>query len=145
AAYLFNFAKFVEWPADTPPGALSVCFLNSPSVLGAFAASIADRRIGTRAVLARAVDEAGALHGCDMLYLGSGALGTSSESAEKVPAVLSVSEAQDFIHHGGIIELFAEGNRLRFRINLANAHRAGLRISSSLLQLASSVDQEQSP
>ena len=35
----------------------------------------------------------------------------------------------------------AEGNRLRFNINLDNARHAGLRISSSLLQLASHVEE----
>jgi len=41
---------------------------------------------------------------------------------------------------GGMIELFAEDNRLRFKVNVENAERAGLRISSNLLQLAASVE-----
>jgi hypothetical protein len=53
-----------------------------------------------------------------------------------------VSDAKEFLRNGGIIELFTDENRLKFNINVDNAHRAGLRISSSLLQLAAAVEQE---
>jgi hypothetical protein len=56
-------------------------------------------------------------------------------------AVLAVGEEHDFIRKGGIIELFTENNRLRFNINLDNARRVGLKISSSLLQLATRVEE----
>jgi hypothetical protein len=36
--------------------------------------------------------------------------------------------------------MYSEGNRIRFNINQENARRAGLKISSSLLQLASKVE-----
>jgi hypothetical protein len=54
--------------------------------------------------------------------------------------VLTVSDAKAFIRNGGMIELFADSNRLRFNVNVGNAHRAGLRISASLLELAAAVD-----
>ena len=60
----------------------------------------------------------------------------------RAPGLLTVSDSANFLHEGGIIALFAEGNRLRFRISLGNARHANLRISSSLLQLASSVEKE---
>lgn len=76
-----------------------------------------------------------------MLYVGSVETEASLPlTDEKIVAVLTVSETHDFIHRGGIIELFPEGNRLRFKISVQNARRAGLKISSSLLQLASSVE-----
>ena len=141
AAYLFNFAKFVEWPASATPDVITVCFQDSPGVLAAFAVSASAKRIGTRRVLVRALSAAATFQGCEVLYVGVIGSDTSLQlSGEKIMAVLTVSDAQDFIHRGGIIELFPEGNRLRFKISAQNARRARLKISSSLLQLASSVE-----
>jgi hypothetical protein len=141
AAYLFNFAKFVDWPTGATPDVITVCFQDSAGVLAAFATSVGEKRIGTRRVLVRALTDGTTLDGCDVLYVGSIATdATPPQPDDKIEAVLTVSETHDFIHHGGIIELFPEGNRLRFKISVQNARRAGLKISSSLLQLASSVE-----
>ena len=54
---------------------------------------------------------------------------------------IGAAVAKGFARNGGIIELFTEENRLKFIINVDNARRAGLRISSRLLQLAATVEQ----
>ena len=80
--------------------------------------------------------------GCQVLYVESGApFATERLVAAPQPAQLTVSDAHDFSLNEGVIELFTEGNRLRFSINLDNARRAGLKISSNLLQLASHVEE----
>ena len=50
--------------------------------------------------------------------------------------VLTVSDGKGFVEAGGIIELYLEGGRMRFAINVDTAERAGLRLSSRLLRLA---------
>jgi hypothetical protein len=50
--------------------------------------------------------------------------------------VLTVSDGKDFSQAAGIIELYVEGGRMRFAINLDAADRSGLRLSSRLLGLA---------
>jgi hypothetical protein len=54
--------------------------------------------------------------------------------------ILTVGEERDFIARGGIVSLYLDGSNVRFTINPAAADRAGLRISSRLLQLARIVD-----
>jgi hypothetical protein len=78
--------------------------------------------------------------GCNILYLDAKEALPGWTSGAARMQLLTVSDAPGFAHHGGMIELFVEGNRLRFNINVENARRAGLRISSSLLELASRVD-----
>jgi hypothetical protein len=83
--------------------------------------------------------------GCAVLYVEASAQAAERTLIGAAPAsVLTVSNAMNFLPQGGIIELFSEGNRLRFRVSLGNAQRAGLKISSRLLELASSVEQERS-
>jgi hypothetical protein len=53
--------------------------------------------------------------------------------------ILTISDARDFSHAGGIIELYVEDGHMRFAINVDAAERTGLRISSRLLGLAKVV------
>ena len=141
AGYVFNFAKFVEWSTAAATASLTVCFCGAPGVYDAFASGIENKRVGTRPLAARQIiapEEAGS---CDVLYVDAQALHDEREVL-KTPGLLTVSDAKAFVRNGGMIELFTDSNRLRFNVNVANAHRAGLRISSSLLQLAATVDKE---
>ena len=141
AGYIFNFAKFVEWSPAGTTGPLTVCFLGASGVYDAFTSGIENKRVGTRPLAARQIvapDEAGS---CNVLYVDAQALHDEREVL-KTPGLLTVSDAEAFVHNGGMIELFTQSNRLRFNINVGNAHRAGLRISSSLLQLAATVDKD---
>jgi len=143
AGYLFNFIKFVEWPQTAPTDALTVCFLGGSGVYDELAAVLPEKRLGDRRLMARQLVPGEPFTNCQVLYVDAEQLHTVAATlGAHAPAVLTVSEAGNFLHDGGIIELFAEGNRLRFRISLENARRANLRISSSLLQLASSVEKE---
>lgn len=141
AAYLFNFIKFVEWPPSVPANVLTVCFVGAEGVHNALAAGIANKKVGQRALAVRHLQSAASLTGCNVLYVGAG---NASDEGHPVlggvAPVLTVSDASGFARNGGMIEIFVDTNHLRFNINLDSAHRAGLRISSSLLQLAATVE-----
>ena len=142
AGYLLNFAKFVEWPTSAATDALTVCFVGGAGIRDSFAAGSGDKQIGTHPLVTRTITGRDTPAGCQVLYVEAAAPFYKDYMSGAVsPALLTVSDAHDFIHKGGIVELFTESNRLRFNINLDNARRAGLRVSSSLLQLASHVEE----
>jgi hypothetical protein len=149
AAYLFNFVQFVEWPAKaagvaggSPADVLTVCFAGGDGVYAVLAAGIENKRAGNHHLavrqLAARVDAA--LDGCNVLYEDSAASGGNVKAGAGNLPILTVSDAKTFLQSGGMIELFMDGNRLRFRINVENAQKAGLHISSDLLQLAAGVE-----
>lgn len=140
AAYLFNFIKFVEWP---PPAAatepLTVCFLGAPGVYDALANDIEDKRVGERPLAVRRLSARGHEQNCNVLYVGAQAY-DGKDTGLPGQALLTVSDAKGFARNAGIIELFNENNRLRFNINLDNAQKAGLHVSSNLLTLAATIE-----
>jgi hypothetical protein len=141
AAYLFNFVKFVEWPASATADSLTVCFLGGEGVHEALASGIDAKRAGARKLIARQLEHsATTVQNCEVLYADAASVDYSL--AVGLP-VLTVSDAPGFATNGGMIELFTENHRLRFRINVAHVHKAGLRISSDLLKLAASVQREE--
>jgi hypothetical protein len=141
--YLLNFVKFVEWPsAAAPDEPLTVCFLGATSMRKTLETRIESTRVGTRPLAVRQIEKSDNREGCNVLYVEEKwALTLQNASQESRLPILTVSDAREFAQHGGIIELFTDENHLRFIINVDNAHRAGLRISSELLQLAAVVEQ----
>lgn len=141
AAYLFNFVKFVDWPASAADEALTVCFIGGKGVYDALADGIEAKRVGTRHLAMRVLEKTTSVQGCNVLYVEAAVEPDPSRVANvaELP-ILTISDTKDFALNGGMIAMFTESNRLRFSINVGNAQKAGLRISSSLLQLAASVE-----
>jgi hypothetical protein len=141
AGYLLNFAKFVEWPRLGATDVLTICFVGAAGIRDSFTAGSAGKQVGTHSFVTRALSARASPEGCQLLYVEAAApFAREYIGALANPALLTVGDAQDFMKDGGIVELFSDSNRLRFNVNLDNARRAGLRISSSLLQLASRVE-----
>jgi YfiR/HmsC-like len=142
SGYLLNFVKFVDWPVVAPDEPLTVCFLGAANMREILQVGIGSKRIGTRPLAVRQIEDSSKTEGCNVLYIEEKRTVTSPFAPHEPPLpLLTVSDAKEFAHHGGIIELFTEANHLRFIINVDNAHRAGIRVSSSLLQLAAVVEQ----
>jgi hypothetical protein len=141
AAFLFNFAKFTEWPAAVlaPGGALVLCVINDGAVGDMLRDLTKDRLIDGHApvVLSMKLGVV-TLESCRLLY-ASGLDRVQSavllESIKRTP-VFTVSDLDDFTEIGGVARLFVENGTMKFAINLEAAQRAGLHLSSKLLSLA---------
>jgi hypothetical protein len=148
AAYLVNFARFVEWPASTPPDVLRVCFSGAHGVREALLTTLDSTRVGMRRLTVRVLATGETTQGCDVLYVDEVNIGTPrtpTPGTDSAPSgMLTIGERADFVRHGGTIGLFTVDNHLRFCINVENARRAGLKLSGALLQLASSVERDAS-
>lgn len=136
AAFLFNFAKFVTWPAADRP--LGICVAGNDALTAAATEIVRGRAVEGRTVVARTVTGAAATDGCDLLYLGDIKADDASAILSRVRGpVLTVGETPRFLRDGGMVRIFVEGNRMRFQVSQKQAEAAGLKISSQLLLLAS--------
>jgi len=144
AAFLFNFAKFINWPSAAFANAqapFTLCVLG-PDPFGealddAFSGkTIADRRIELR----RLPTDADA-RPCHIIFVSrsQGRHVTDIVKTLRGASALLVGESEGFDSSGGTIEFTLEENHVRFRINPDAAARAGLVISSKLLALAKIV------
>lgn len=142
SGYLLNFVKFVEWPQVPPDEPLTVCFLGAVNMRETLEMGIESKRVGTRPLASRQIEDSSKTDGCSVLYVeAKRELNWRIASRDPVQPILTVSDSKEFTHNGGVIALYTDENHLRFIVNVDNAHRAGLRISSSLLQLAAAVEQ----
>jgi hypothetical protein len=143
AGYLLNFMKFVDWPEPLPANLLTVCFVGGKGVRDALEDGLQNKTVRESHLILRMLAASEPPVGCNVLYLASDSLpaGAQLRRTDESP-ILTVSDVKEFAHSGGMIELFTDANHLRFNINVVNAQRARLHISSSLLQLAAIVEQD---
>jgi hypothetical protein len=142
AAYLFRFAQYVEWP-EAPAGVPFVI-----AVSGADDVAVHLERLlpgmtvnGRRAVVRR-VTRAQDLEGVHILFVGASAFKRTRalrRLAIERP-ILMVTESEDGIDGGAVINFIEVDRNLRFEISLDAAERSGLKIDSALLSVAARVD-----
>jgi hypothetical protein len=144
AAFLYNFAKFVEWPPSAfgdPKQPLDICVYGHDPFGTALEDALLGKAIGDRRVgLGRAMQFRD-LAGCHVVFVSASAHESAADLANRLKgrAVLLVGESEGFAASGGAIQFTIEDNRVHFVINPDAADRAGLKISSKLLALAKIV------
>lgn len=140
AAFVFNFAKFTEWPkAALPPVApLIICVLGDPAAASALDQAVNRQTVQGHQVLVRQTLDDGSGHACHVLFIGRSLDKSATALLDEVKGnpILTVSESPAFAEIGGAIQIFTENDRMRFAINIEAAQRQGLRLSAQLLSLA---------
>lgn len=144
AAFLFNFARFVEWPADElPAGApFRLCVVGGDAFAGALEALVAGELVGDHGFEVIQAPGAEESQGCNLVYVSESTepeeLGALFE--RNLDSVLTVGENEAFLKRGGLMRFYRDQNRLRFEVNGRALARSRLRISSKLLRLAVMVN-----
>jgi hypothetical protein len=141
AAFIFNFAQFVEWPADAFVDA------NSPIVIGIVGDDpfqgllekiVAGKFVGGRPFSIRHFSAGDDLQACHVLFVAPSESASTAEILRKVQGkcVLTIGETDQFPWAGGVIRFFLEDNKVHFEINQDAAESSRLKISSKLMKLA---------
>ena len=144
AAFLYNFAKFVEWPGGTfasPSSRFKFCVFGEDPFGKALDDALLGKKVAEHPVELLRARKLSDLDGCQVVFIGSSESGHLPDAVERLRGrnVLLVGEGEEFAGAGGTIQFFLQDNRVRFAINPDAASRAGLKISSKLLALASVV------
>jgi hypothetical protein len=150
AAYLYNFGRFVEWPARSTTvqtGAFNICVLGEDPFGQALDATLTGETIGNQRVAARRISSLQMSADCQILFISSSEANRLNKIMEALDksAVLTVSDIPQFSQHRGMIQFVLEGNRIRFEVNLTATQRAGLTMSSELLKVATVVRRNTQP
>lgn len=147
AAFVFNFAKFLEWPPGTfrtPDEPIAIGVLGATPLAEELATIVKDRRIHGRAVVVRRADSLDDLSELHLLFVGPncGVKLTSLQREAQSHGVLTVGETSAFEAAGGMITFLIDGDKVRFTINMSSAEQAQLKIAAQLQQLATAVHRE---
>jgi len=140
AAFLNDFAQFVEWPTD------AFVDVQSPIVIGilgndpfgdSLAEIVRDENVDNRPLVIERYKRVQDIKACQILFISQSEKNRLEEilASLKNRSILTVGDFDGFAKRGGMIRFVTEKNKIRFRINVEAAKAANLTISSKLLRL----------
>lgn len=146
AAFLHNFAKFVEWPADvfhSPSSDLNICILGKDP-FGKQLDAIIQKTVGLHQISLSRIDSPEAIqppNGCHILFITYSEKDNIPEIVSRLgkKPILTVTDQENAAPSGVIITMTVIDEKVRFQINRKAASDVGIKISSKLLQLATKV------
>lgn len=150
AAYLYDFSRFVEWPAHSgseKDPTFAICVIGKDPFGAILDATLAGEKREGQNLEARRISKAQEALACRILFIGTSEADHLKEilAQMKKATVLTVSDIPRFSESGGMIEFVLKDHKVRFDVNLTNATDAGLAVSSDLLKVALTVRRNPAP
>jgi hypothetical protein len=144
AAFLYNFAKFVEWPPSSFSDAsapLQICVFGRDPFGKELRNIASEKTVNGRKLEVNQVVDLQLAKTCHILFIASSETGQMKRILENLRGTnaLTVGDTKGFTDQGGMINFVLESNRVQFEVNRKAAEEAGLKISSKLLSVAKVV------
>jgi len=135
--FIYNFANFVSWPPaafkDKDEDLVLCLVSDTPAADALF--KLNDQTIRGRKIKVIPYTKESCLDASHILYIASQDRNLVQKllGIARQRDILTIGEIEGFTQMGGVINFFEEKNRLRFKVNIDAAKRAGLTMSSQLL------------
>jgi hypothetical protein len=141
ATFLFNFTKYVTWPALDAGEPFRLCVVAEPAFGSAVDRIIEGETIDGHPLLRVTPETPDAAPACRILFIGrlESERGARWLSAVRDAPVLVVGESKQMWDRGAHINFIVDDNRVKFDVNVDTASAAKLPISAKLLRVAHQV------
>jgi uncharacterized protein DUF4154 len=144
AAFLYNFAKFVEWPPSSFADAsapLRICVFGQDPFGEELRSITKEKTVNGRKLEVSQAPDLQVAKTCHILFVASSETAQLAQIFERLRGtdVLTVGDTKRFFEQGGMINFVLENSRVQFEVNRRAAEQGGLKISSKLLSVAKLV------
>jgi hypothetical protein len=143
SAFLYNFTKFIEWPVpEVTRSDFVMCVAGNSQFHANLMDTIGNKKNHNQQIIFNFIRNPSEARNCQLVFLDfanrESLRGWISSMAEL--AVLTVSDKQEFITMGGMIQFVIVDGKIRFDINQSAAKSSSIKVSSKLLRLARNVN-----
>lgn len=144
AVFLFNFSKYVTWPAiqaigERSPAEIRICVTANDGFFSVLKSAVQGEDVDGRPLVPVALDGLDSARTCQILYVGDAKTADARAWLNAVRGHQVLTVADGDISDDTVIAFVRDASRLRFDINRGAAGRHGLNVSAKLLRLARTV------
>jgi hypothetical protein len=145
AVYLFNFANFVTWPAtafDSPQAPFRICVLGEDQFKDKLDLAVENEQVEGRPVEVKRLTDLEQTANCQIVFVSKSEQRFKARIFEflKQRPILTVSDMEQFLEAGGMIQFYHKDNKVRFFIRPQTLTGATLKVSSRLLKVGEVVE-----
>lgn len=136
AAFIYNFIAFTQWP-DSTDKTVNLCVYGD-SGFGDEINKLHGKPVNNRSIRVGHINDHKELEVCQVVFFSksvSNNLPNLLKDLQEKP-ILTLADSLNATSQGVAINMSIANEKIVFEINLGNARRSGLNISSKLLQLA---------
>jgi len=141
ALYLFNFTKYVEWPASSNATPFTIGISAAPDVKNDLLDITRGKHVQGREIVVRTITTAQDVEACQLVFIGTtdkARIAALLQMAQDA-VILTVGDAEGFLDLGGMVNFVRQENKLRLEIGLDAVQRARLVMSAKLLAVADTI------
>jgi len=140
AAYLYNFARFVEWPEDAfdGPQAPFIIGILGEDPFGQAFDSVRGKTVKGRTLIIKKIDDVRESTSCQILFIGALERGKRQTILKALQhgSVLTAGDTEGFAKAGGVVNFVVTDKSVGFEVNVDAAQRKRLKFSSRILNIA---------
>ena len=143
AALLYRFVNYVDWQEAVqlrPNAPFTIAIVGADALANELAEVAATRTVLNRPLVVRKVRANDIPRDAQVVFIGKGESSQLAALVRSVPSnVLIVTESDDALQHGSIINFTIVEGQVRFVVSLDAARRRNVHLSSRLLSVAHHV------
>ena len=141
ARYLYNFAKYVDWPADKKQGNFVIGVMGESSLYDEMAKLYANKKVGSQTLVIKKLASVEEASGCNILFVPTkqqSKVGTIAQKSRS-NSILIVTEKSGSLNQGAVINFFVQNSRIAFELSKRNAEKYKLTLGQDIVKFAAKV------
>ncbi len=136
--FIYNFALLTEWPQQYLNGPFVIGVIGESDIFSELNSYTADKRVGSQQIKVVQFDSAEEITTCHMLFIPF----SQTRLLSKINAHLNgnstllITEKNGALNAGSAINFIIIHEKMKFEINVENANKNGIKLSSKLQEMA---------
>jgi hypothetical protein len=137
AAFIYNFALFINWPLEYQVGDFEIAVLGNTELIKELELLAKDKKIGEQQIKVKKVLRTSDIGKANILFIPDyqGYLIKDALKATDQTATLVIAEMEGLGKKGGIVNFIKVDEKLKFELNIKEAERRGLKVPEKLIKL----------
>ncbi len=137
ALYMYNFTKYLEWPASKQSGDFIIGVYGSSPIIGELEIISQKSKIGNRNLVVKKIATPDEMEGCNIAYFPTDKSSKAAELYMKFSGsgVVLITDKPGMAKEISCINYIMKDGKQQFEINKSNIEKQGVKVNSVLMTL----------